>query len=254
MTNTMPQPKKTVKPLYRRLTMPGGRNGERQDTIPMGVYHFLTVTNPTQNTIYVYDGRTTAMTKDGATLLQMVPPQTALTIPIQERGEFTFIWQDGGGVDTKEAQLTYTQDNLNINTALGSKDNMTVTLASDSVGLARSNQLPAVLAADGGLKVHVLNGDTANERLYLDALPTTEGQLIAPLNKTRLDSVLLSNDNATQQKAKFTLNGKVVLTAVIPANGSIVVDAPIVINAGESLRGSADATNVYAAINGKVIG
>lgn len=124
----------------------------KQEYVPKGLYRFVSVHNPTPNTITIYEGLVAAP-YSGAKKVGVVTPNTAITFPITMAPNFTFAWLDGGGATTKEASITFSAENLNINTQLGSASASTVTLAADSVGLARGSQLPATLDGNGNLKV-----------------------------------------------------------------------------------------------------
>lgn len=130
---------------------------EKQVTIAPG-FTFITIINPSDNTIEVYQG---ARRKEDANVketITVVPGYTQITIPINPSTDFTFIYQSGGGVGVKKASVFFTDENLGYNGLIGNPGaSGSVNIGGDSVGLARRSQLPAQLTASGNLGVEVLN-------------------------------------------------------------------------------------------------
>ncbi|TKI52926.1 hypothetical protein E8L90_29670 [Brevibacillus antibioticus] len=216
-------------------------------------YEFISIHNPTNNTIAIYEGQA-AEPYQGAARIAVIQPYQANTFPIPNRSDFTLAFTDGGGstTDIKEISVVFSVENLGINTMLGVAGGSTVTLTADAVGLARGTQLPTQLHTNGGLKVHVLNSEAADTNFYSGALSTTDEDLFITQGKTRLESVTLSNDDTTDKKATINVNGFPLL-AIVPSKGSVVVDAPLVVPSGVAIKGKAESALVYVSISGKVI-
>lgn len=117
-------------------------------------YKYMAVINGTVNPIEIYAQATTPALKSSAQLVVVVPINTMITVPIFNDTQYTFIYTDGGGSNPKTAQVIFSDNNLNINGAIGSATfNGVVTIGTDSVGLARQAQLPSALGTGGGVKV-----------------------------------------------------------------------------------------------------
>lgn len=144
-------------------------NGSEQMSIPQG-YAFLSITNNTDNTIYIFQEKRTVLEPNFA--LMKMPAYTAQTIPITTtRRDFTLFYQDGGGAGQKKAEFIFSEENLQINTVLGTAISGTVTVGSDGVGLARQAQFPASLTGSGNLKVAVQEGSISVASMSSGQLP-----------------------------------------------------------------------------------
>lgn len=129
----------------------------KQVTIPPG-FTFITVINPSDNTIEVYQGARLEQDANVKETVTVIPGYTQITIPINPATEYTFIYQSGGAVGVKKATVFFTDENLGYNGLIGNPGaSGSVNIGGDSVGLARRTQLPAQLTASGNLAVEVLN-------------------------------------------------------------------------------------------------
>ena len=229
-----------------------GKTREVLQGIPLD-YEYISIHNPTNNTIVIYEGQTVEPYQ-GASRVAVIQPYQANTFPSPNRSDFTLAFNDGGGepTDIKEISVVFSVENLGINTMLGVAGGSSVTITADAVGLARNNQFPDQLHTDGGVKVHVMNNEAADTNFYSGALNTTDTDLFTTSGKTRLESVTLSNDDTTDKKVSIHVNGFPLL-AIVPSKGSVVVDAPLVVPAGVSIKGKAESALVYVSISGRVI-
>lgn len=138
------------------LMMPKLREAKTVSIAPG--YTFLSIINPTDNTIEVYQGIRPVDDSSVKEQLVYVPAYTQITVPLNPGTEYTFIYYDGGHPGIKKASAYFTTENLGINGILGNPGaSGTFSITGDGVGLARSKQLPAELTPAGYLPVEVKN-------------------------------------------------------------------------------------------------
>lgn len=125
--------------------------------LPSGPYKFLSIVNPTDYVIEIYQDTRTLADSNIKEMLIEVPQYTQLTIPIDAGASFTFIYRMGVIGGAKKASCFFTDETLNMSGVLGTKaTDGTITIGGDAVGLARSTQLPTSLTPAGRLPVEVL--------------------------------------------------------------------------------------------------
>ena len=113
---------------------------------------FITIDNDTDATISVYDN---VGMLNPANILYEIKPYSARCYPLEiapgNEALYTMTWNGATYPDYFDIMLTSydTHNNLLYPQASSS----TVTIVGDSVGVARSNQLPAALSTNGNLKV-----------------------------------------------------------------------------------------------------
>lgn len=134
-----------------------GLSGAKQITIEPGM-KFMAVVNATDNELEVYQDRRTVADSSIKAMFQLIPNFTQLTIPIDKSLDFTFIWTSGAKTGPKKATVIFSDENLNMNGQLGTPGSLgSVIIGGDSVGLARSSQLPQNLTGAGRLATEVMN-------------------------------------------------------------------------------------------------
>ena len=125
--------------------------------IPAGM-NYVAIVNNTGNRIELYQKHVTDTVFEDI-LVEAVSYQN-ITVPIRFGGmlQFTVIYYDDGVVGDKRVTILFADENLGINSQSGSLQGASsVGLISDSVGLAKSAQLPAALSGGGNLKVELQN-------------------------------------------------------------------------------------------------
>ncbi|MEK5036417.1 hypothetical protein MKY96_33845 [Paenibacillus sp. FSL R7-0302] len=132
--------------------------GSLQVSVPSGM-KFVSIINPTPNTIEIYQDSRTATDSSVRSMLAQCQFYTQITLPIDASPNFTFIYKAGTAAGSLfKATVIFADENLNINGLIGNPGSSdSVVISADSVGLARSTQLPQALSANGALKVDVVN-------------------------------------------------------------------------------------------------
>ncbi|CAM2913494.1 hypothetical protein [Erysipelothrix tonsillarum] len=173
--------------------------------LPAGGYGFLSVVNPTDYTIEVYQDTRTLQDSNLKEMLIEIPQYTQLTIPIDAGPSFTFIYRQGPIGGARKASCFFTDENLNISGVMGTKaSDGTVTIGGDAVGLARSTQLPTNLTPGGRLPVEVFGSTNITAAQALDvnitgAIPldiTSELQLSGDLNINQVNGVVKTDSSS----------------------------------------------------------
>lgn len=174
--------------------------------LPSGPYKFLSIVNPTDYIIEIYQDTRTVQDSNIKEMLIEVPQYTQLTIPIDAGASFTFIYRMGVIGGAKKASCFFTDETLNMSGVLGTKaTDGTVTLGGDAVGLARSSQLPTSLTSGGRLPVEVFGNTNISTSEPLDvnitgAIPleiTTDLQLSGDLNINEVKGVVRTNSSSS---------------------------------------------------------
>lgn len=129
-------------------------------TVPTGL-EYVSVLNNTNNIIELYQEVTTLEQANPLYSIVQNSPYYNQTVPLGQNGagtNFTLIYRAGGGDETKLLTLLFSTVNMQINGPTyqpGGTSNTAI--ISDSVGLAKAAQLPAVLGSTGGLKAEIVN-------------------------------------------------------------------------------------------------
>src|SRR5690606_5706559 len=111
-------------------------------------FRFLNIINPTDNAIEVYQDIRLPSQSNVADMLIKIPAFTQLSIPIDNRPDFTFIWTGTPGL--KKALIILTDATLGLTGTVGAPiTEGSVTIAVDAVGLAKASQLPSQLSGNG---------------------------------------------------------------------------------------------------------
>src|SRR5690625_2686364 len=154
--------------------MQPGQSSFKVVNIPGG-YGFLSVVNTSTVNIEGYEGRVDE--RDDRSMFVRVPMSTALTVPIGQRREFTFYFNNLS-LSSQKAEIIFSSENLNINSALGAEVKGSVSIEADNVGLARQSQFPDDLSSDGEVKVTsdspIPPGTNEIGKVEVTAMPTVE--------------------------------------------------------------------------------
>lgn len=175
-----------------------GSEGAQQVRIPPE-HSFISVVNPTDYQIEVYQDARTIQDSNVKQMLIMVPVNTQITVPIDKSKDFTFIFRSTtGSGSVKKANVFFSDVNLGVTGMLGSTSSgASVAITGDSVGLAKSSQLPSKTTSAGNLPVEVQNTPTVK----IDSKDPVNVKMDAPVN---IGSMEVSKVNAEVKVAPGT--------------------------------------------------
>lgn len=152
-----------IKPLKSALLMEA--SGYKTIAKRYDLYAFLSVINNTDNTIEVYEGQVIEGEEKNSVIT--IQPYTSLTVPIDNRQNFTFIWSDGGISGQKKADVIFSVENLGYNSSLGPTVSGTITISAEPATAAdNATGLPTVLkvvAGYDGANVQAIHTDAQGD-------------------------------------------------------------------------------------------
>jgi len=199
-------------------------------------YRFMSIVNPTNNTLYIFQSVESLSSIDVNLSVIRVNPNNQQTFPLDNRTNFTIYWEDGGGTEGKKAVAYLSYENLNMNGTLADPTSASsVDITADSVGLARQKQLPTDLTPSGRLAVEL----PGNQGVRLTE-PLPAGDKL--IGKVQIDggSVGVSGDVSLSGPlpAGDKTIGKVDVNGTVTVAGDVGINKPL--PSGENTIGKVD--------------